>query len=121
MADAEQDALVRGAAAEPVLRDQAVHDHERAVGEREPVDRCRPEAQRAVLAQDERQPEREQCLLPGRDDLERAAADPGRVQLGHREVVHREADDEDVQDPDGASHAGPAATSVIPRLTILTG
>ena len=36
------------------------------------------------------------------------AADAGAVELGHHEVVEREPDDEDVQDPDGpALHAGP--------------
>ena len=67
------------------------------------------------------EPEREQHLLPGGDDIERVAAHAGGVELGHREVVQREPDDEDVEDPDVALHSGPAATSVIPRLTILTG
>jgi hypothetical protein len=35
--------------------------------------------------------------------------------------VEREADDEDVQDPDGPLHRGPTATSVSPRLSTRTG
>ena len=60
-------------------------------------------------------------LPSNRYELERAPAQARRVQLGHREVVERETDDEDVEDPDRALHSGPTATRLRPRLTIRTG
>src|SRR5262249_33544301 len=121
LADAEQHAAVRGCAAEPSLRKQPVDDDQRAEAEGEPVDRPGPEPQGSVVAEHEQEAEGEQQLLPRRDRLEDAAADAGSVQLGHREVVDRESDHEDVEDPDGPSHAGPIATSVAPLRTTRTG
>ncbi len=119
---AQNDAAMRGTSVEPVLRDHAPDENDGAVGEREPIDEGRVEAQReASPTKNEDEAECEQELLPRRDDVERATADAGRPELGHREVVQRQADDEDLEDPDRAPHAGPTATSVIPRLTIRTG
>ena len=78
LAHPEHDAAVGRGAAEPVLGQEPVDDDDGAVGEREPVDRGSGGSgatARSRRTSDE--PEREQRLLPGGDDLERGAAEPG--------------------------------------------
>ena len=110
---------------------QRVQHDERAVARSRASRSATPSKRQPRRARD-REHERdqhEQRLLPRRDDVERGAAHAGLPQLGHHEVVQREADDEARAGPDRAvpcRHSdspsrGPAATSVIPRLTIRTG
>ena len=87
---AVEDAARRRVAAEPVLRDQGVEQDDGRVHEREVVGRRRLERDAALAPDDRAEREREQHLLPGRDDVEREAADAEVPQLRHHEVVQRQ-------------------------------
>ena len=113
-----EDAARGRVAAEPVLRDERVEHDERRVGEREVVRRRRLERDSALAPHDCPEREREQHLLPGRDDVERQVADAEVPELGHHEVVQRQKRGERVQRPARQPFRQVIATSVRPRLTI---
>ena len=89
-----EDALVRRAAAEPALRDQRVDDDEdrRSASASQsvalPSNGSRPRARTTSTSA-----EREQHLLPGRDDRQSRPAHARVPELGHHDVVEREPDD----------------------------
>src|SRR5205823_4791815 len=96
----EQDGVPAGSAAECILRDQRVDDDERGEGERERVHDPEVERQLSLpprLDRNADERDAEQDLLPRRDDGQRGAAQAGSVERGHRRVVHREPDDEQVE------------------------
>ena len=133
LAHAQDDAAMGRRPSEQVLGQEPVHDHAGPVGQRQPVEEERPEASRAVPDEDDREPQRQQRLLPGGDDLERGAPQALLPEQRHDQVVECQPHHERVQEPDGVDppgqpddpggrpHSGPTATSVRPRLTIRTG
>ena len=117
-----ENALVRRAAAEPRLRQHAVEDDERAEGERKPVGERPFERQAAARADDERERDEQQHVLPRRHDRQRRAAHAGAPEQRHHDVVQRQPDDQRVQRPDRPLevHSGPIAISVMPVLITRT-
>ncbi len=124
VARAVEHTLVRGAAAEHRLRDQAVDDDERREREREPIDP--QQLQRPAATGPEHNGERadEQHVLPGGDRRQPRPVHARAVELRHDQVVQREPDDQYVQRPDrppaDEAHRGPTAISVIPLLSTRT-
>ena len=97
--EAVEDAARGRIAAEPVLRDHGVEEHERGVDEGEPVGRSRLEGDPAPPPDDGPERECEQHLLPRRDGIERDVTDAEIPQPRHRQVVEGQRDDKGEERP----------------------
>ncbi len=93
----EDDPARGGVSAEYVLGDQPVEHDEARIGEGEIVHRGRLERQAALPPDEQAERDRQQHLLPRRDDVQRGAPDTEIPEAGHGQVVQRQQDDERVE------------------------